>query len=73
MSSSSAPDSIKVLDGKILPANKEEFKAALEAANLAAKKDADPDTEWKNALLSHYEHTTVTCPTNQNTFQILKK
>ena len=69
MSSSSAPDSIKVLDGKILPANKEEFKAALEAA----KKDADPETEWKNALLSHYEHTTVTCPTNQNTFQILKK
>lgn len=69
MSSSSAPDSIKVLDGKILPANKEEFKAALEAA----KKDADPDTEWKNALLSHYEHITVTSPTDQKTFQILKK
>ena len=69
MSSSSAPDSIKVLDGKFLPANKEEFEAALQTA----KKDADPDPEWQNALLSHDEHTTVTCPTDQKTFQILKK
>ena len=69
MSSSSTPDSIKVLDGKFIPANKPEYKAALETA----KKDADHDTEWQKALLSHYEHTTVTCPKDQNTFQVLKK
>ena len=69
MSSSSAPDCIKVLDGKVVTrekANKDEYKAALEAV----KKD-DFVTEWGKALLSHYEHTTVTCPSDQKTFQIL--
>lgn len=69
MSSSNAPEHIKVLDGKVLPATKDEYKAALAVAKIGD----DPDTKWQTALLNHNEHITVTSPTDQKTFQILKK
>lgn len=65
--SSSSSDRILTLNGKVFQATKEEFKAALETA----KKGADLETEWQNALQSDKEHTTVTSPTDQKTFQIL--
>jgi hypothetical protein len=69
MSSSNAPDNLKVLDGKVLPATKDEYKAALAVAKIGD----DPDTKWQTALLNHKEYTTVTSPADQKTFQILKK
>ena len=64
---SSSSDRIHTLNGKVYEAKEEEFKAALEIA----KKDADHKTEWQNALQSDKDHTTVTSPTDQKTFQIL--